>query len=370
MKILKELCSIPTAPFAEHFVIDYVRRFVAARPKLKLSRDRFANLLIELPSRGKSKLPRLVFVAHMDHPGFVARKMIDARTLQADFYGGVLRDYLHGEKVRFFNGDSEVPGVVVSTTSDEDHPNYPETATIRVKGNVNSGAPGMFDQGEGRTKGGKFYSRVCDDLGGASSALTMLDELLKGPPPRAPIAVLLTRAEEDAFIGALAAVLYPKLLKKTDRVISIECSAMQTYARQGDGVVLRVGDRTSIFNSAFMYFMHQQAQALAKEDKKFKFQRSLMPGGTCEATVFDLYGYVTGAICVPLGNYHNMDRARKTIGPEYVDLSDWKNMVKLFVWVATHIDEFEPNFGPLRRKIEKQFRRREKLLTPGRIRRG
>jgi putative aminopeptidase FrvX len=222
--------------------------------------------------------------------------------------------------------------------------------------------PGMFDQGTARVKNGKFYSRVCDDLAGAASALTMLDGLLKHRP-KSTVAVLLTRAEEHGFIGSIASVLHPKLLRKSDRIISIECSAMQPYAQQGHGVILRVGDRTSIFNSALMYFMHQQAELLLKSDRKFKYQRALMPGGTCEATVFDAYGYTTGAACIPLGNYHNMDRERKKIGPEYVDLNDWKNMVKLFVRIALHAHEFDPGLGPLKKRMDKRFRSRVKLLS-------
>src|SRR5450432_3043046 len=357
MKILSELCAVPTAPYAEHRVVEYIEKFAAARTKLKFSRDSFNNLLLELP--GKTKSPRLVFVAHMDHPGFVARKMIDDRTLLADFHGGVLNEYVKGAKVRFFDKDREIPGTVIATTVDKSP--YPKTATIRLRFRVAPGSPGMFDQGEPRIKNGKFVSRVCDDLAGVASALTLLDELLK-KPSRNSVAVLLTRGEEDGFIGAIASVLHPKLLKKTDRIISIETSAMQPVARQGDGVVLRVGDRTSIFNSAFMFFLHQQADALAKRDKKFKYQRSLMPGGTCEATVFDLYGYTTGALCVPLGNYHNMDRERKKIGPEYVDVNDWQNMVKLFVQIANHVHEFDPKFGPLRKRIEERFAKQKKLL--------
>jgi putative aminopeptidase FrvX len=357
MKILTELCSAPTAPFAEQRVIEYVEKFARTRPKLKFSRDQFDNLLLELPGRTKS--PRLVFVAHMDHPGFVAKRMLDDRTLLADFRGGVLSEYVNGAKVIFFDNDREIPGTVISTAPLKSA--YPTTATIRLRFRVSPGIPGMFDQGAPRIKNNKFYNRACDDLAGAASALTMLDELLKKPTKNS-VAVLLTRAEEDGFVGAIASVLYPKLLRKSDRIISIECSAMQPAARQGDGVVLRVGDRTSIFNSAFMYFLHQQAELLKKRDKKFKYQRSLMPGGTCEATVFDLYGYVTGAICVPLGNYHNMDREKKKIGPEYVDLNDWKNMVKLFVQIANHLHEFDPKFEPLRRRIEARFKKQKSLL--------
>lgn len=358
-KILTELCSIPTAPFAEHRVIEFIENFAATHPRLRLSRDRYSNLLLELP--GKARSPRLVFVAHTDHPGFVARKMLDSRTLEARFHGGVLAEYVKGAKVRFFEGDREIRGTVLETIADAERSVYPAGAKVRVSSPVAAGSPGMFDQGEGRIKDGKFYSRVCDDLAGAASILTMLDQL-HSTRPQNTVAALLTRAEEDGFVGAIASVLHPTLLRKTDRVISIETSAMQPYARQGEGVVLRVGDRTSIFNSAFMYFIHEQSQGLAKLDKRFKFQRSLMPGGTCEATVFDAYGYTTGAICVPLGNYHNMDRDRKKIGPEYVDLNDWTNMVKLFVRLAGHVHEFEPGFVPLKKKLMKRFQKFEKLL--------
>src|SRR5262249_26030251 len=96
-RILTELCSVPTAPFAEQHVIEYVARFVKARPRLQLKRDRFSNLLIELPGRRagqKSVSRRLVFVAHMDHPGMVAKRMIDRTMLLADFYGCVEHDFV------------------------------------------------------------------------------------------------------------------------------------------------------------------------------------------------------------------------------------------------------------------------------------
>src|SRR5436305_12603994 len=110
LRILHDVCSIPTAPFAEHFVVRYVERFVRARRRLTLSRDGSGNLLIFL--KGKTKRPRWIFGAHIDHPGFVARRMIDAKTLEADFRGWVQIDYVRGTKVRFFTEDAEIPGKV------------------------------------------------------------------------------------------------------------------------------------------------------------------------------------------------------------------------------------------------------------------
>ncbi len=351
MTILHEVCSLPTAPFVEDRVIQYARQFAKER-KLKITEDRFGNLLLELPGKKRNE-PRWVFTAHMDHPGFVADKMLDAQTLQATFRGWVLAEFVEGQKVRFFDGDREIAGVVTEVKAEKKSLRA-ERAILKVKSAVRPKSAGMFDQGEGRVKGGKFYSRAIDDLAGMAGALEMLDQLWR-KPPATNVAVLLTRAEEEGFIGAIAASLHQELLRKSDRVIAIECSAMQPYARQGDGCIIRIGDRTSVFNSSLSYFITEVASTLAKKDKAFKFQRALMPGGTCEATVYDVYGFTAGSICVPLGNYHNMDREKKKIGPEYIDVNDWKNMVKLFVAIAKSGNEYKPGHQVLKEKIEKRF---------------
>jgi endoglucanase len=358
--ILTDLTSLPTAPFAEDRVIEYVEAFARARKRIRLSKDSFGNRLLEL--RGSSRGPRWVFVAHMDHPGFVADKMIDERTLAAHFRGWVAIEYVRGTKVRFFDGDREIAGTVIEAEpTQHDRLAVPGRVKVRVNGPVASGSPGMFDQGAARIRGKKLFSRGCDDIAGVASALTMLDEISR-TKTKASVAVLLTRAEEEGFIGAIASVLKPDLIRKDDRLISIETSAMQPVTPQGAGVILRVGDKTSIFNSQIMYFLYQQAMKLAEKDKTFKYQRALMPGGTCEATVFDAYGYACGAVCIPLGNYHNMDREKKKIGPEYIHLDDWRNMVRLFVQIAKNGHTFEPGHKPLKARVEKRFNQLKHVL--------
>jgi len=359
MNILQEVCSLPTAPFVEHHVIRYAREFARKR-KLKLTRDAAGNLLLEKQGVGKRQ-PRWIFTAHMDHPGFVAQRMVDDHTLRADFYGYVLADYMKDERVRFFDGDAQITGVIMEAKAEKDSPRARE-ATIHVRKPVPAWSPGMFDQGAGRVKGGRFYSRVCDDLAGAAAALAMMD-VLSRKPAKATVGLLLTRAEEEGFIGAIAASRDRTLLRESDRIIAIETSAMQPYARQGDGVIIRIGDRTSVFNSGLSYFITQQADAVKRKDKSFKYQRALMPGGTCEATVYDIYGYTAGSICVALGNYHNMDREKKKIGPEYINIGDWRNMVKLFLAVARSGHEYEPGHKALRDRVEKRFEKLQRLLS-------
>jgi putative aminopeptidase FrvX len=360
LKLLREFCSVPTAPFAEGRVADFLADFVAKRKNLSLRRDRFGNLLVELKS--KSRLPRWVFTAHMDHPGLVARKMADSRTLLADFRGWVHVDFVRGAKVRFFSENREISGVVLeATVTDYEKLAVPHEVKVRVKSAVEAGSPGMFDQGEGRILGGKFYCRSCDDCAGGAACLAMLEHISRHPP-KSPVAVLFTRAEEEGFIGCIAACEDGTLLRKSDRVIAIECSSVQPFAPQGGGVIIRVGDKASIFNSALTQFLTQQAESLAKRDKTFRHQRALMPGGTCEATVYDVWKYTAASLCVPLGNYHNMDKSTGKIQPEYIDVNDWKNMVKLFVHIAKHGHEFKPGHGELRAKILTRFKKLQKFL--------
>lgn len=358
-QLLHEVCAIPTAPFAEQRVIAFVEQFVRKRRRLTLSRDRFGNLLIEL--KGTSRGPRWVFGAHMDHPGMVAERMIDAKTLEAAFRGGVLTDYVVGTRVRFFDGNREVVGKVLEADPSADRKTYPQRVRVRVKQTVSPGSIGMFDLPTGAIKGKKFHSRVCDDLAGAAAALAMIDALHKNPP-KSTTCVLLTRAEEEGFIGAIAAAAGPTLLRKSDRIIAIENSAMQPFAPQGKGPIIRVGDLTSVFNSDLSYHLTNEAKTWAEKDKTFAWQRALMPGGTCEATVYDVYGFITSSICLALGNYHNMDKARGKIAPEFIDVNDWCNMVRLFTQIARNGHTWKPGHKALRTRLEQRFAKWEPLL--------
>src|SRR5690606_999196 len=109
---------------------------------------------------------------------------------------------------------------------------------------------------------------------------------------------------------------------------------------------LRVGDRDAIFTPGLTAFCRDVADDLAKADKTFQYQRKLMDGGTCESAAFCELGYDATGLCIALGNYHNMDRARKRIAAECIDLRDWNGLVKWFVALATSTREYRPQGNP------------------------
>ncbi len=148
-----------------------------------------------------------------------------------------------------------------------------------------------------------IHARACDDLVGVAAILATLI-VLKQSRARINVIGVISRAEEIGFRGALA-VADSRQLPGNSLVISLETSRELPPAKMGQGVIIRVGDRTSIFDSQATRFLQEVAAALKRRNKSFQFQRALMYGGTCEATAYQEFGFQTAAVCVALGNYHN-----------------------------------------------------------------
>jgi endoglucanase len=190
----------------------------------------------------------------------------------------------------------------------------------------------MWGIGDARIRAHKLFARACDDVAGLAAILCMLDEICRRRS-RVPCLAFFTRAEEVGFAGALAAV-DCKTVPRHAIIVAVECSKAVPGVALGDGPVLRVGDKASVFTPAATAYCQVIAERLAGEDRSFAFQRKLMDGGTCESTAYCHYGYDATGICLPLGNYHNMDLLRGRIGPEFIDIRDFLNLVKWFVALA------------------------------------
>jgi endoglucanase len=345
LKMLEQLVNLPTAPFVETHVIEFIRAFVAKRPTLTMSRDRFGNLLIRyIPELRKPITGRpVLFAAHMDHPGFVATKMESQNRVRAEFHGWVRKPFFKNAGVQFFSD-----GKWINATIEKTIPQKPTTATAsartfgadsppaeviaKTSHDIAPGSPGMWQLPDAQFKGTRLHARVCDDIAGLAAILCMLDAICK-KKIAVPTYAFFTRAEEVGFAGALAAVSAGTVPKKTI-VVAVENSKAITGVSIGDGPVLRVGDKATVFTPAATAYCHVVADQLAKQDKRFQYQRKLMDGGTCESTAYCHYGYDATGICLPLANYHNMDDAKGKIGPESIDTRDFLNLVKWFVALA------------------------------------
>ncbi len=360
-RLLNDMLSIPTAPFAEHRVIDYIERFCSKRKQLKLSRDRAGNVLVHVRV-GKRVVKRPVCItAHLDHPGFVADRMTGKGYLQAFWRGGVPPQYFVGSRVRFDVNGIWVRGVIRSVNVVPRDGQYRvDTAVLQVPRDIPSGAAGMWDFPDPVVRGTRIYARGCDDLAGASAMLCSMDELA-GSSKSCDAYFLFTRAEEVGFIGAIAACRLKTIPAKCF-VVAMETSSERPFAKMGDGPILRVGDKASTFTHAATAYCHRIARELAREDKRFQYQRKLMDGGTCESSAYCTLGYEATGICIALGNYHNVDSTRNKLAPEYIDLDDFDNVVKWFIELARAPRPYTGRDETLNEQIRGLERRYRSLL--------
>src|SRR2546422_3561311 len=103
LKLAGAVLRLPTVPYHEQQVRAFVERW-CGELGLRVARDRVGNVIVRYKrgSAGASPSRPLVFVAHMDHPGF---ELLDER--HAEFLGGVPRELFAGARVRFYVDDGK-----------------------------------------------------------------------------------------------------------------------------------------------------------------------------------------------------------------------------------------------------------------------
>ncbi len=329
-KWLGEITSLPTASGLEDAVIEWVTRWVGRRSDLTIRADSGGNLLVT--QKGRKRRPPVVAVAHMDHPAFVVTAVQDG-VVSFEFRGGVQPTYFTHARIEFITGHGGWAHV-----SDYD----PKARTGRIQ--VRGAQPEVGDIGRWRFAGrkpepGRMLAPAMDDLAGCAAALVALDQV-RGRSEFRHYCVLLTRAEEMGFVGAIHAA-KNQTIPQDARVLSVEASRASTETPMGGGPVIRVGDASSVFDNELTNAI---SRAAAKDG--ISHQRRLMSGGSCEATAFGGYGYRAAGLCLPLGNYHNMgnlDRVERGRGAaialkEEISLDDFHGLVRLIQLAIEAVD--------------------------------
>lgn len=353
--ILRKLLALPTAPFHEGAVVAWIARW-AGRRGLPLARDAAGNVVVRY-RRGRANRP-WVFAAHMDHPGFVARAR-RGRRLWADFIGSVRAEFFPGSRVRFFAGAAEAVGTAAALRKDK-RLDWPRCRIeLDEPANVPPDSIGMWDLPAWRVRGRRLSARSCDDVAGVAAVLCAIDELRRRRAD-ADVTALLTRAEEAAFIGCLAAC-RARTVPLATPIIAIEASKAVPGATLGGGVVVRVGDAARTFEPSLTAHVAAVAARLARQGRGFRFVRQLMPGGTCESTAYAMFGYVATGLCLPLGNYHNQSPDGR-IAAETIDLDDFAGLVRLLVAVACDRGGPAETDAALRRRLDGLLRARGRHL--------
>ncbi|MFM7050559.1 MAG: hypothetical protein ACKOYN_00290 [Planctomycetota bacterium] len=360
-RFLLDITSLPTAAGREERVIAAIEAWVAARAdRCVLSRDRYGNLTLAahgfLEACAKGARPLLI-TAHLDHPAFVVtavRAKGRAAELDLEFRGGVNDPYFKGAEIEVFDRDTvrAFPARIASLDAKTDPAAKPfktvvaRLARARDAARIAPGSIARWRFPKAEVRKGIAHTHACDDLAALAAALVAFDGILRDPS-LAHVALLFTRSEEIGFIGAIGAA-RAGTVPAGARLLCLENSRSFPHDSPiGAGPIVRVGDRISVFTPELTNRVGDIAAAHAKAREGFRSQRKLMPGGACEATAFASFGLSSTCVCLPLGNYHNMERidevgagkAKARVGREFISTDDFHWLVELLEAVARRIDE-------------------------------
>jgi endoglucanase len=399
LRWLMEVTAIPTAAGREGRVIAWVRDWLDARPDLAWRADRHGN--IEIRSANVEPTPDdapLYFTAHLDHPAFVVRRALGNDGALVEFRGGVMAEYFEDARVVVHpdgDGPERVPGVLVTKV---EGPDVDEGSAFPVY-EMRFDTPAAVSVGDVATWelprpevvedefGGILHTDGCDDLAAVAGALCALEELRRARRAGEAIGdvrVLLTRAEEIGFIGCIG-VCRDGFLPRKSKVIALENSRSFPHDSPiHGGPIVRVGDRVSVFTPELTAAVAEVAERLAGRSAHplaiekagpaggrggWRWQRKLMPGGACEASVFCQYGYAATCVCLPLGNYHNMadlaavqaktNTARPRVGREFIGVDDYFGMVDLLAACGRGM----PSRASFAERVEKLWAERSFVLN-------
>ena len=269
--LLLDITSTPTAAGKEQRVIAKIEAWLRGRPGLVRRDDAHGNIEIALdPDAGAPfrEGPPVYFTAHMDHPAFVVERVVGPATIELAFRGGVMDDYFPDARVvlhlRGGDGARTTVGGVITGRGDLTTPDKSwmcdldeQTDSVQVGDFATWELPpaeiveevlaGDNPTGE---RGAVLYTNACDDLAALVAALVALDRLRekRGAGERVhDTRVLLTRAEEIGFIGAIGAS-RDGFMPRGARIIALENSRSFEDSPIGGGPIVRVGDRVSVFS--------------------------------------------------------------------------------------------------------------------------
>jgi len=368
---LLELTNLPTAAGRETRVLSWITAWAARRKNLALTKDRAGNVFITQRRReARAARAPLFITAHLDHPAFVV-SAIRGQDLELEFRGSVHDPYFDRVRIEIMNARRTVTAQIVSLNA-KAKPFKRVIARLENEGEsvqIGDIARFVFDTSDvvPRIEGGILHSYACDDLAAVAAALAAMD-LLRMRAGMSHVGLLFTRAEEVGFVGALAAC-KARSIPKRARLICLENSRSFTESPIGDGPIVRVGDRMSVFEPSLTNDISLLVAEHQKKHTRFRFQRKLMPGGTCEATAFSIYGYRSTCLCLPLGNYHNMidiDRVQAgerpaRVGPEFVSIADFHGLIEMLVLCAEGLES--PTRPSLHAQMEELLRNHGHVLT-------
>ena len=344
LSIFLELSSIPTTSFHENLVSDYIKKKLNEH-EIDFSQDNWGNIEVLLAGETNKEI---VYISHMDHPGFEIVEKVQNNLYKAKTLGGLpkLCD-VENTDLKIINGNNVIKGNLIPYEEDNSsefkskisRPSFNSERWLNkeyvfIETDIDDKdypIPAVFDLPKPIINNDQVVTPVADDLAGCSLILETLIKL-KNVNTNYSIRAIFSRAEEVGLLGA-------RIIAKTGRVskdsiiVSVETSSELPGAVSGAGPIIRAGDRATTFDNSGEIILLSSVKQLVEQNDNFLFQRQLMSLGGCEATAFAAFGYKATGISLPLINWHNANPEGK-VESERISITDYQNALDIMIEVG------------------------------------
>jgi len=313
-----DVLSQPTAPFREKWVVKAIEKW-CKKEGIDYNTDAFGNVWVNTGALTNLPKLKLLFVAHLDHPGIVIHDLIAPNIMAGDWLGGMPKN-LVGQRVKAFSTSTKL------ILDGEIFEHHEQAVKIRLDNSIALpafsaalpwGACLWFEGLEGGyTKtDDTWVIRAADDL---FLVWTLLEALKAVRPIRGEVGVLFTRSEEKGLIGSYFAATESPLTHKT-KVISVDVT--EVGEGRPEGVMVRWKDQDGQMDKKFAREIYERIKSRCRAF----FQPGSSKGDT-DSTAFSKLGFSTAGISITVGNYHN--KVRGGVGPEFISEADRRDLLK------------------------------------------
>ena len=323
IKLIERLCACfgPSGCEAE------VREVIASELEgisLDKQTDRMGNLIVRMRSGdlGATDRIKIMVSAHMDEVGFMVNCIKSDGYLGIDTVGGISASVMAGRRVTVRTENGDLAGVIASKAiHHKDKKERAKTTPIDklyidvgaidaddAKARVRIGDMAVFDSPSYEFGEGFIKAKALDDRMGCAAMIEVIRSLAKEPVEvNADIYFCFTVREEIGLSGARTAAFAIRpdiaiVLETTAIADVLDVSASERVADVGNGVVISVMDRSTIYDRELV----DQAMELSRtENIKAQLKRYVSGGNDAGHIHKTADGARTLALSVPTRYLHS-----------------------------------------------------------------
>ncbi|HRI05738.1 MAG TPA: hypothetical protein PLV59_02220 [Candidatus Dojkabacteria bacterium] len=303
IEILKSLHNIPNAPFSIKGRSEYLKKFIQ---DMELEYEETEYYIKVNLNSVKKDSPKIIFVSHLDHPGFVFKNSRFAKA-----FGSL---YLHKitkySPISVFNPQGKYLGDVKLKKVLGNDESWIE---VESEFEIPKNSQGLWNVGDVEVKAGKVFARSHDNDVATSILLSNLK-----PTNRDDFGIvyLFTKHEEVLQQSAYHIAKYNTLgINSQDIVINTEAMKVSPISEvpefseisYADGPVLNISEASGLYTTGSRNLGESLINNISIS-QNLKLQRGLA-GGSSDARVFSLFKLTPNVITLNIPNKykHNVD---------------------------------------------------------------